>query len=346
MKTQARVRRVSCTGKVALVSGNAPSATPIMAPITARQVADRQEGVLYIHEESLFHDAELLRRAPDARCQQAGNGPMAMKTEAAKTGAMKTEADKTAAERPAEGVKSVVRVFELLELITDAGGDVTLSELSTMAGLPLPTIHRLLRTLVSLGYIRQLPNRRYALGPRLVRLGEAANKQFGALALPQLKSLVDRLGETANMAMLDSDMVVYVAQVPSPHAMRMFTEVGRRAHTHDTGVGKAILAQLPDETVRSIVNQAGMPTPTKQSIGSIDALLADLEVIRERGYSIDDGEQEVGVRCFAMAIPGAPTPTAISVSGPQTRVDDAFAERAIPLLHEAVAQIARNASSI
>jgi IclR family acetate operon transcriptional repressor len=245
-----------------------------------------------------------------------------------------------------ESVKSVVRVFELLELITDAGGDVTLSELSGLAKLPLPTIHRLLRTLVSLGYVRQLPNRRYALGPRLVRLGEAANRQFGALARPQLKWLVDELGETANMAMLDSDMVIYVAQVPSPHTMRMFTEVGRRAHTHDTGVGKAILAQLSDDAVRDIVSKAGMPTPTNRSIGTIDALLEELRVIRQRGYSIDDGEQEVGVRCFSMAIPSAPTPTAISVSGPAARVDDAFAERALPLLRRAVAEIAHNVNTI
>lgn len=77
------------------------------------------------------------------------------------------------AEKASGGVQSVERVFELLELITDAGGDVTLSELSSSTDLPLPTIHRLLRTLVSLGYIRQLPNRRYALGPRLIRLGRA-----------------------------------------------------------------------------------------------------------------------------------------------------------------------------
>lgn len=105
-----------------------------------------------------------------------------------------------------EGVTSVVGIFELLELISDAGGDVTLSELSALAKLPLPTIHRLLRTLVCLGYIRQLTNRRYALGPKLVRLGEAANTQFGALARPQLKSLVDQLGETANLAMLDANI--------------------------------------------------------------------------------------------------------------------------------------------
>ncbi|GAB2518892.1 IclR family transcriptional regulator [Paramicrobacterium agarici] len=241
--------------------------------------------------------------------------------------------------KPSGGVQSVERVFELLELITDAGGEVTLSELSSSTDLPLPTIHRLLRTLVSLGYARQLPNRRYALGPRLIRLGEGANKQLGALARPQLASLVSELGESANMAVLDGDMVVYIAQVQSKHSMRMFTEVGRRAHTHDTGVGKAMLAQLPEERVRGIVERAGMPTPTEKSIGTVDDLLAELERIRDRGYSIDDGEQELGVRCYAMAVPDAPTPTAISVSGPDSRVDDEFAARAIPLLTEAAEAI-------
>lgn len=243
------------------------------------------------------------------------------------------------AEKAPGGVQSVERVFELLELIADAGGEVMLSELSSSTTLPLPTIHRLLRTLVTLGYVRQLPNRRYSLGPRLIRLGEAANKQLGVLARPQLKSLVDRLGETSNMAVLDADMIIYVAQVPSRHSMRMFTEVGRRAHTHSTGVGKAILAQLDDATVRGIISRSGMPTPTSKSIGDIDTLLRDLEKIRQRGYSVDEEEQEIGVRCFAMAVENAPTPMAISVSGPVSRVDEAFAERAVPLLREAARAI-------
>ncbi len=238
-------------------------------------------------------------------------------------------------ERSTGGVQSVERVFELLELITDVGGEVTLSELASSTSLPLPTIHRLLRTLLTMGYIRQLPNRRYALGPRLIRLGEAASQQLGALARPQLVQLAESLEETSNMAVLDGDMVLYVAQAPSRHSMRMFTEVGRRAHTHDTGVGKAILAQLDDEAVRTIVTRVGMPTPTSKSFAAVGPLLEDLRAIRDRGYSIDDGEQEVGVRCYAVAVPNAPTPTAISVSGPVARVDDSFAARAVPLLQAA-----------
>ena len=121
--------------------------------------------------------------------------------------------------------------------------------------------------------------------------------------------------------------------------MRMFTEVGRRANLHDTGVGKAILAQLPDETVRGIVGRAGMPTPTEFSLGTVDDLLAELDRIRERGYAIDDQEQEIGVRCFSMAVPDAPTPTAVSVSGPISRVDEAFGGRAVPLLRRAAEAI-------
>ena len=70
------------------------------------------------------------------------------------------------------GVQSVERAFELLEVIARAGGEAALSELAADTPLPLPTIHRLLRTLVGVGYVRQLPNRRYSLGPRLIRLGE------------------------------------------------------------------------------------------------------------------------------------------------------------------------------
>lgn len=244
------------------------------------------------------------------------------------------------------GVKSVSRVFDLLELIADAGGDATISQLSTAAELPLPTIHRLLRTLVAEGYARQLANRRYALGPKLVRLGEVANRQFGLMAMPQLKSLVARLGETANLATIDGDSVIYVSQAPSPHAMRMFTEVGGRAPLHSTSVGKAILAQLDDDQVREIIARAGMPHSTPRSLETIEALLADLALSRERGYAVDDGEHEVGVRCFAMAVPNMPVLTAVSISGPMSRVGEDFAEQAIPVLREVVADISAVTNAI
>lgn len=236
-------------------------------------------------------------------------------------------------------VQSVERVFELLEIIADAGGEITLSDLSAAAKLPMPTIHRLLRTCVNLGYARQLPSRRYALGARLIPLGERAGRQLGRVAQPRLVELVRQLGETANVALLDGDQVVYVAQQPSPHAMRMFTEVGRRANLHDTGVGKAILATMSDDEVRRIVARTGLPTPTPKSHATVESLLADLAEIRARGYSIDDEEQEAGVRCYAVSVPDAPTPMALSVSGPLSRVDENFADRAVPVLQRIAMEI-------
>src|SRR5690349_5616028 len=108
------------------------------------------------------------------------------------------------------GVQSLQRAFELLEHLADTGGEASLSELATLSGLPMPTIHRLIRTLVDLGYVRQNTNRRYALGARLIRLGENASMQFGSWARPLLAELVDEVGETANLAVLERDEVVYV----------------------------------------------------------------------------------------------------------------------------------------
>ena len=168
----------------------------------------------------------------------------------------------TAASQRSGGVQSVERAFEVLEIMAGAGDAIGLSQLAEMSGLPLPTIHRLTRTLVGLGYVRQLPSRQYALGPKLIRLGESATRMIGAWSRPHLVDLVKATGETANMAMLDGTMAVYVAQVPSEHSMRMFTEVGRRVYPHSTGVGKALLSQLSDDDVRRIVTRTGMPAQT------------------------------------------------------------------------------------
>jgi IclR family acetate operon transcriptional repressor len=244
-------------------------------------------------------------------------------------------------------VQSVERVLDLLEILAAEDGTKSLSELAAASGLPLPTIHRLLRTLAGRGYIRRLSGRRYALGPRLIPIGESAVRQLGAATLPVLVGVVEQLEETANMAVLDGDYVSYIAQAPSRHSMRMFTEVGRRVTAHDTGVGKAILSQLGDDVVRGIVGRAGMPTPTERSHGTLESLLADLAVCRERGYAVDDGEQEIGVRCIAVPVPGVLSPTAISVSGPALRVDSVFETRAVAILKAAAAEISDhiNASS-
>ncbi len=230
------------------------------------------------------------------------------------------------------GVRSLDRAFELLELMGTHEDGMALSQLAASSGLPVPTIHRMVRTLVTSGYVMQLPSRRYALGPRLTGLGERASRTIDAWVRPPLLALAEHTGETANMAMLDGHMVVYVAQAPSSrHTVRMFTEVGRHVYAHCTGVGKVLLAQLPAHDVRAIVDSAGMPARTDRTITDHDALTSELERVRAQGFAVDDGEQERGVRCVAVAVPGSVT-TAISVSGPAGRLTRHSVPGLVPLL--------------
>jgi IclR family acetate operon transcriptional repressor len=238
-------------------------------------------------------------------------------------------------------VQSVERTFELLELLADAGGELALSQLAQHSALPLPTIHRIMRTLVDGGYVKQQPSRRYALGPRLIRIGETAGRTLGASALPYLTGLTDAVGETSNMAVLDGDQVVYVAQVPSQHSMRMFTEVGRRVDAHCTAVGKAVLADLPGQAVDQLLARAGMRPQTDRTIVDPAEFHRQLDTIRSTGFAEDDGEQEIGVRCIAVRVPGAPTGTAISISGPATRVSQLSLTELVPMMRQVAGELGR-----
>lgn len=217
-------------------------------------------------------------------------------------------------------IRSVQRAFALLEVLADRDEDSTLTALAQHLDLPVPTTFRLMRTLVSGGYVRQSPSRRYGLGPGLVRLGERASHRLSAWAGPVLEQVVDQLQETANLAVLDGDRVTYVAQVPGAYGMRMSAEVGQRVHAHCSAVGKAILATLPDAQVRALLQRSGMPPATSATIRDEAAFVAELARIRLRGYAIDDGEQEQGVRCVATVVRGWASPMAVSISGPSTRV--------------------------
>ena len=251
-----------------------------------------------------------------------------------------TESD--GAPRPA-GMQSLDRAFELLELMAATDGEVALSQLAVASGLPVPTIHRIVRTLVTSGYVLQLPSRRYTLGPRLIGLGRSASWTVEAWASPHLLELAETSGETANLAMLDVDMVVYVAQAPSTrHTMRMFTEVGHRVHAHCTGVGKALLAQLPERDVWRIVQAAGMPARTGRTITAVGPLLEELARVRTQGYAVDDGEQELGVRCLSVAVAGSST-SAVSLSGPASRMTHEAVESLVPLVRAAADGLAGRA---
>lgn len=246
--------------------------------------------------------------------------------------------------RSTGGVQSIARAFRLLEIVATNGGVMGLSQLAVESGFPLPTIHRAVRTLVDLGYLRQEPSRQYALGPRLLLLAESSSTMLNTLAAPHLRRLVDELGETANLALLDSDRIAYVAQVPGRHSMRMFTEVGRRVLPHCTAVGKVLLSTTAAPEVHDLLVRTGMPRYTDHTLTDEVSFGAELDRTRERGYAVDEGEQEVGVRCVAVAVPQAgPRPgarLAVSISGPAPRMTDELLAEAVPALHRAAAAIA------
>jgi IclR family acetate operon transcriptional repressor len=152
--------------------------------------------------------------------------------------------------------------------------------------------------------------------------------------------VVNALGESVNLAVLDGDEIVYVAHAePSKNFMRMFTEVGHRAKVHTTAVGKVMLSTRSDQYVRDVLRRTGMERLTEHTITTPEAFLADLERVRARGYAIDHGEQEIGVCCVAVPVPMAPRPMALSMSGPLPRMTDEMIARAVPLLREAASRI-------
>ncbi len=246
----------------------------------------------------------------------------------------------TGADAGAAGsVQSVDRAMRLLEAVGQRGGVAGISDLGDDLGLPRATVHRLACTLVARGYLRRSGERRYALGPGLIRLGDRATNLLGEWALPELTHLVDELGETANLAMLDGSMVVYLAQVPSRYSMRTFTEVGRRVHPHSSGVGKALLARLEPRRVEQILRESGMPRYTDTTITDEADFARELDAIRARGYAIDEGEYESGSRCFAMAVPSSSVTVALSVSGPTHRVRLEESQRWVGALRASAAHL-------
>jgi IclR family acetate operon transcriptional repressor len=238
------------------------------------------------------------------------------------------------------GVQSVARAVDLLELLASHGGRLAIRDLARLSGLPQPTVHRLLATFSARGWVRQLPNREYALGPRLASVGASAGRMVGPGVHRVLEGLVDATGESANLAFRSGGYAEYAAQAPSRHAMRLFTEVGRRVELHCTGVGKALLAALEDQQVRQVLGGARLKAYTEHTLTDVPGMLAELARVRERGYAVDEQEQELGVRCVAMVVPDTASPwRALSVSGPATRMDDGAIARAVPALAAAVAEV-------
>ncbi len=221
----------------------------------------------------------------------------------------------------------------MLEALAEPGEEIGITDLKQVTGLPYGTIHRLLGTLSARGYVRQNDlTHKYALGAQLIKLGDAASHHFGSWVRSFLAELMELSGESANLAVLEGDHVVYVAQVPSRrHRMRMFTQVGNRVLPHSNAVGKVILAFRPRAEVEALLDRTGLPARTPHTITDRARFLAELDAVAQRGFAIDAGEEEVGVRCLAVPVFGVGNSVAaMSVSAPQGRLEREDRERILP----------------
>jgi IclR family transcriptional regulator, acetate operon repressor len=217
-------------------------------------------------------------------------------------------------------VQAVDRALDVLEALAEAGRPLGVGELGARTRLPQGTVHRILQSLHGRGYVRRDSSRKYSVGTAAVRLADAAQRSLARTARPYLAELVAISGETANLAVLEGLDVVYVAQVPSPHTLRMFAEVGRHVPPHSTAVGKVLLAAMPRLEARGILQRTGLVARTDATITDLTDLEAELDLVATQGWAADEEEQEAGVRCVAVPVGGpGPTLAAISVSGPAER---------------------------
>jgi DNA-binding IclR family transcriptional regulator len=201
---------------------------------------------------------------------------------------------------------------------------VTLTDLAAGLDLSKSTVLRLIAPLKDVRLVDQDPESgRYRLGPQNALLGQAylERRDTRQITSPVLHRLAEESGETVHLVTFDPPEIVYIDKVESPRAVRMHSRIGGRLPAYCTATGKVFLAHSGDEVVESVI-AAGLPARTPATITSPDRLRAELDLIRGRGYAVDDAENEQDIRCVAAPVhdhSGAVT-TAVSISGPASRV--------------------------
>jgi len=217
------------------------------------------------------------------------------------------------------------RAAQILDCFGFDHQELSVSEIGAKTGLHRSTAHRILMALEYNDLIKQnLDTGKYHLGIKLFTLGHQAVSQLNLreICRPFLTRIMNETKETVHLAVLDEDQVLYLDKVEGPHALRMPSRVGRRIPTYCTSLGKAMLSCLDDQEVKNIFRDQVLRPCTANTIKTLNQLLADLRMIRKRGYSIDNEEIEIGLRCVGAPIrdyTGAMV-GAISVAAPSARL--------------------------
>lgn len=201
-------------------------------------------------------------------------------------------------------IKSILKAVDVLQIFSADEPRLTLMEIANRLDMPKGTAHNILSTLLSCGFVERTDDGRYALGTAIIPLTQAVriNAELRDRAAPLLRELADACRESAYLVALDGDYALYIYAVESPRRLLARTAVGDRVALHCVATGKAILSGLTREEVEGIVGRVGLPRFTETTITDIAALYQEIEQTRERGYSIDRGEHEVGLYCVGAPI--------------------------------------------
>jgi IclR family transcriptional regulator, pca regulon regulatory protein len=200
-------------------------------------------------------------------------------------------------------VEALARGLDVLACFDARRPTMRLSEVAVAADLARPTARRLLLTLAELGYVR-VEDGAYALTPRVLGLGYAYTASLGLwdIARPHLEALVRQTGESSSMAQLDGSDIVYVARAATKRIMTISLSVGTRLPAHPTSMGRVLLAGLPDDRLNAYVESVPLAKLTDRTMVDRDALRAELEKTRIRGWCMVDQELEDGVRSVAVPV--------------------------------------------
>jgi IclR family transcriptional regulator, KDG regulon repressor len=203
------------------------------------------------------------------------------------------------------GDGTVGKALDVLDLVAQTGRPVRFSELMEHRLFPKATLYRFLQTLTNQGMLTyDSDTGHYALGVRLVRLAHAAWAQssLAPIARPFVDQLASATGETIHLAQMDQAQVLYVDKRNATRPVEMFSQAGKVGPAYCTGVGKAMLAHMPEPALDRALLRQSFHAFTPHTLSTPDALRAELAAIRARGYAFDREEHEAGIICIAVPI--------------------------------------------
>lgn len=243
-------------------------------------------------------------------------------------------------------VRSVLRALDILEAFTEGDHVLGITDLSRRLGLAKSTVYNLVSTLRLRGYIEEDPaTSRYSLGVKLLELSQAvrANVEIRDRAAPLLRELAQASREAVYLTILHRDRSIYIYSIEASGRLPSRSPIGERVPLHCTSVGKAKLAFMPNEQARGIIERAGLPSYTGNTITDPERLWQELARIRQLGYAVDNEEHEVGIRCVGAPIldDSGTVIASCSLSGPTGRMPDERIAKLGPEVAEVAYAISR-----